>query len=278
MLPSNIQLPSKNAPATQANARILENSLTSVIAGHAQAVNPWTFYEVIDGYLGPWGANGYPIGYGKKYCMLFSSNAKLRANPTTNAWVWRTTILLQEMLRDFIVSRFKAGTLGTLTEAELRRFAFDTHPLAYTRGGLTLVVIVDPLLTSEVALIPKAEYVPTSPSFIPTLRQVFVTGAIVGNQGTGTILATLAGPAHSGLLSYAAAKDQKELREELNLSEYLSNLKTMILHGMLDDPVVLDGVRNRLNCIQFPDQGLARMAREVIAIAQNRKQTLERRP
>ena len=70
-----------------------------------QSIEPWTFYEEVDNFLGPWGNSGYPIGYGKYYCVAFNSNEKLRANPQTADWIRRTTIVLQEALRDFIMIR-----------------------------------------------------------------------------------------------------------------------------------------------------------------------------
>src|SRR5262249_30130476 len=105
---TRLGIPPKNAPATQKNIDALYNGLTSVIVGHPQASDPWTFYEVIDDYLGPWGAVGYPLGYGKFYCVAFNSNPKLSANPSTRRWVEKTTLQLQTALRDFIVARFRA--------------------------------------------------------------------------------------------------------------------------------------------------------------------------
>jgi len=105
-----LKLPSKNAAATRENVKELEDGLTSVVAGHPGSINPWTFYEEIDTHLGPWGSKGYPIGYGKFYCQLFSENEKLRQNPQTADWVRRTTVALQEPLRDYIVLRFKQQT------------------------------------------------------------------------------------------------------------------------------------------------------------------------
>jgi hypothetical protein len=110
-----LQLPPKSAPANPANMKALNDGLTSVIAGHPGSIDPWTFYEVLDDYLGPWKNNGYPIAYGKYYCILFNQNEKLQRNAQTRDWVRRTTVALQEPLRDFVVQRLRAGTLASVT-------------------------------------------------------------------------------------------------------------------------------------------------------------------
>ena len=50
------------------------DQLTSVIIGRPMAVQPYTFYEEIDAWLGPWGQNGYPLAYGKFYAAAFNSD------------------------------------------------------------------------------------------------------------------------------------------------------------------------------------------------------------
>lgn len=94
-----LTLPPKNAPATPQNVSALRQGLTSVIAGHPGAIEPWTFYEELNAYLGPWGMQGYPIAYGKVYCMAFNGNEELARNPQTREWVRKTTVALQEPLR-----------------------------------------------------------------------------------------------------------------------------------------------------------------------------------
>jgi len=56
-----LSLPIKTAPPNPTNIRVLEDGLTSVIAGHPQSIQPWTFYEELDQYLGPWG-NTWALG------------------------------------------------------------------------------------------------------------------------------------------------------------------------------------------------------------------------
>ena len=92
--------PAKNAPPTPENARLLQAWLDSITAYRATtAGRPWTFYEQLDNYLGPWGESGYPIAYGKKYCMLFSSDRRLNSDQAGRIWVRRTLILLQEAIK-----------------------------------------------------------------------------------------------------------------------------------------------------------------------------------
>ena len=41
----------KAASPTPENIKILNAALTSLIAGHAQSIEPWTFYEEVDHFL-----------------------------------------------------------------------------------------------------------------------------------------------------------------------------------------------------------------------------------
>lgn len=128
-----------------------------MIAGHAQATATYRLYEEIDVWLGPWGQQGYPIAYGKFYNVAFTTNEKLMANPKARDWVWRTTILLQEALRNYVVGRIRDCTLPAITEVELRRAAFESHPAAYDMGGLAMLTLVAPELVPVIATIPSRE-------------------------------------------------------------------------------------------------------------------------
>ena len=46
--------------------------------------------EEIDKYLGPWGNDGYPLGYGKKYNILFTTDPLLMTHTNVQNWVWKT--------------------------------------------------------------------------------------------------------------------------------------------------------------------------------------------
>lgn len=269
-----LKLPAKSATPSEANIAALKDGLTSVIAGHPGSTQPYTFYEEVDTYLGPWGTSGYPISYGKFYCIAFNSNKKLMANADTKEWVRKTTIALQESLRDYIVSRFRSKTLSKLTEAEFRQYAFDTHPAAYTAGGLALVVMVAPELIPVIATIPGAEFDPRSPNFGPTVVQVFKTLALIGPQMVGTTLAAAALPAHNGSFKQAFDQDLRRFTGDINMTRYLSSVIDAIKGGQMDDYRLLAALIKKLNDTQFGDQGLAAQAAAVVAIAKQRQKDL----
>ncbi len=249
----------------------IHSELTKVIAGHPGAVNTYTFYEEVDRWLGPWGPRGYPIGYGKFYNVAFSENANLMRSPLAKAWVWKTTIELQEALRDFIVEYFKSQPLITLTEPVLRKAAFESHPHAYDKGGLATVALAAPELLPIIASIPAAEFDPRSRDFTATVEQVFETVEIVAPKAAGGAIAALAGPAHTGVFRRAAQQDQRRFLNEVNTSRRLASLRTKISSGHMDYVPLLDKIIAELNATEFPDQGFARAAREVINAAENRK-------
>jgi hypothetical protein len=271
-----LSLPPKNAPPTPEAVRSLHDNLTSVIWGHPQAVQPWTFYEELDAYLGPWGNAGYPIGYGKLYCVLFNGNEKLQRNPNTADWVRRTTIALQEPLRDLVLDRFRARTLDRLTEPELRAFAFNVHPQAYTRGGLSTVSLVAPELLPVIASIPSAEFNPRSPNFSSSVQQVMTTFGLVAPESTGAVIAAAAGPAHTGMMSRAVAQDRARFLQEVNWSRSLGETLRTVQSGEMDTFPLLTALTDRLNATEFSDPGLAHYARDVIRAADDRKRRIAR--
>jgi hypothetical protein len=248
--------------------------LTSVIAGHPQATTTYRFYEELDAWLGPWGQRGYPLAYGKFYNVAFSTNEKLMANAQAREWVWRTTILLQEALREFVVQRVRNGTLASLTEGELRTAAFNSHPAAYDMAGLTMLAMVAPELTGVIVTIPLREFTPSSENFSASVRQLFETVGRVAPQMTGASLAVLAGPAHTGIFARAVQQDQRRLQDELALGRELTATRAKIDRGDLDYIPVLDRIIATLNGRQFPDQGFAKAARDVIGAAVTRRQML----
>jgi hypothetical protein len=99
----------KTAAPTKDNVRLLAEWLQDIMAFHPlTADRPWTFYEQVDAYLGPWGSAGYPMAYGKKYCVLFYGNQTLNRDPAGARWVTRTLLYLQQELVAFIIGRFRA--------------------------------------------------------------------------------------------------------------------------------------------------------------------------
>lgn len=255
-------------------ARMISNQLTSVIAGHAYATTTYRFYEELDSWLGPWGQQGYPIAYGKFYNIAFTGNAKLMSHPVARSWVWRTTILLQEALRDYIAGRIRNCTLSSLKEAELRQAAFASHPLAYDKGGLALLMLVAPELIPVIATIPRREFHPTSANFSSSMKQVLYTSVIIAPEIAATSLAALAGPAHTGILRNAVQRDQQEFNNERALAMQLSSIKTAIGKGDVDYIPVLNQIIDRLTQQEFPDQGFAHAALDVIQAARSRREML----
>ena len=268
-----LQLPAKSAPANAANIKALYDQLTSVIAGHPGAVEVWTFYEALDDYLGPWKGQGYPIAYGKYYCVAFNQNDKLQRNPQAREWVRSTTVALQEPLRDYVVARFRAGTLQSLTEAELRTFAFSVHPKAYVQGGLTMVALTAPEMVPIIASIPSAQFNPSSENFGATISQVLATMELVIPQAVGMSLAALV-PVHSGLLANAARRDAQSFQQDVALNRWLTETRRQLDAGSLDKFSLLNTLTARLNATQFKDQGMAQTAQQLVVAADGRKRSI----
>lgn len=257
--------PTKNSEPNAANVRSLEVWLSSILAFHAgSAGRPWTFYEEVDKYLGPWGDKGYPISYGKKYCELFSQDEKLNANAAGAAWVRRTLTLLQEALKDFILQRYRERKLAKLTEAEFRQAAFDSHPKAYTDGGLTMVAMLSPDLVVHLASIPAVEFLPTSPSFGATVAQVFSTAGMVVPRGVGLLLAGFAGPAHTGSLRRAFAMDRAQFAADMNRGLALNAASRAVVSGACDNVALLDRLAQAVATTQLSDRSEEITARAVL--------------
>lgn len=265
-LPAKAQI--KCDPQT---VRLVHDLLTSVIAGHPQAATTYRFYEELDAWLGPWGERGYPIAYGKFYNVAFTGNQKLMADATARQWVWRTTILLQEALRDYVVARARNCTLAALSEGELRDAAFNSHPAAYDSGGLAMLALVAPELIPIIATIPLREFSPASENFSATVSQFFETLKRASPQMVGNGLAALAGPAHTGIFARAEQLDQRRFLNEMALGRELHAMRATIERGDLDYVPALDRIIAGLNARQFPDQGFARAARDVIDAAATRR-------
>lgn len=255
----------KTAKPTPQNVAALDTWLEVITAYHPlTAGRPWLFYEHVDRFLGPWGASGYPMTYGYKYCHLFSQNRDLNADPAAAKWVQRTLILLQNELHTFILARFRNGTLGSLTAAELQEAAFNSHPRAYTEGGLTMVVLLAPDLVAAIAAIPKAEFTPLSPTFKASVKQVVDTTGIVLPQLIGNILALAAGPAHNQVMTVAAARDQARFLADRSLSSRLGQVRTLVQGGRCDHLDVLDRLRIALERTTFVDIGAAATAFDLV--------------
>lgn len=249
-------LPPLDAPPTPDPLRQAYEALTDVIAGHPGAATPCAFYAVVDDWVGPWGEDGYPIGFGLRYCRIFNADPRLRADPVTRKWVEDVTVLLQEELRDFLMRRFQAGTLPELTEAELREAAFDSHSRAYTRGGLLMVALRSPELIPVILTLPAAEYDPLDPDFLPTVKEVLDT------------LEELV----------AMTPETLALDGEARLTRLLTRLRERLDRGELNNLRWLDRLTGLLqrDVFQGRSAALQQLAAEVAALAERRKQDVAR--
>ena len=174
-------LPAKSK-CRSSDALAVEKYLHSIVAYQPGARTTYQFYEVIDAWLGPWGESGYPIGYGKKYNIAFTTDTFLNAPArwVSSKWVRETTINLQLPLIALIVARIRAGTLSTLDEKTLRQAAFASHPKAYLDAGLIDVATYEVESIPRILMIPYAEFNPANPSFKATISQVL---AVINDPG-----------------------------------------------------------------------------------------------
>jgi hypothetical protein len=204
------ELPEKSR-VKPSDAAAVEKYLQSTY--QPKALTTYQFYEVIDAWLGPWGESGYPIGYGKKYNIAFTTDAYLNA-PTrwvSAKWVRGTTVNLQLPLIALIVARIKAGTIATLDEKTVRRVAFASHPKAYLDAGLIDVATYEVESIPRIILIPYAEFNPANPSFKATIAQII---AVINEPGLLGWLAALS----NGVTNWPV----REIRERLgSLFTYL---------------------------------------------------------
>lgn len=255
----------KTSAATPANVKALDHWLTVITAFHPlTAGKPWVFYEQIDAFLGPWGPAGYPIAYGKKYCQLFYSDPVLRRDPAGARWVQRTLLLLQDELHKYILGRFQAGTLGTITADQLRDAAFDSHPTAYTQAGLAMVVLLSPGLTKEIAQIPATEYRPRSPGFSRTVKQVAITTTIIVPEIIADALAAFSGPAHSQSFQVASARDAVSFQSDRIASIKLDQIRILVKQGQCDHLDTLDALGASLESTTFTAEGADHFAGTVV--------------
>lgn len=270
--------PAKNAKPTNDSVGALDEWLKSITAYHPDTEGkPWTFYEKVDAYLGPWKDKGYPIAYGKKYCVLFSQDKSLNKHPGGAKWVRRTLVLLQDALRDFIVRTFAEGKLASLTEAKLRDAAFDSHKRAYTRAGLTMVVMLSPNLVRDIISIPAAEFAPTSPNFGWTVNQTIDTMGIVIDEVVASFLAAVTLPAHNRLLQHSAIRDQLTTLDGHRLTSRLTYVRDKVRAGTCDHVDVLDRLEEGLATSMFVDPGQLHVAGAVVAEVRKRKEVVKMR-
>jgi hypothetical protein len=198
-------------------------------------------------------------------------------------WIWKTTIKLQEELRDFIVQAYgdmrlypssKFYWVDRDLKEKLKEAAFKSHSKAYVSGGLTIVAMLSPDALWRIGHIPHAEFSPLSPNCMASFKQVLDTIEKVIPEMAGVAMATLAGPAHTRSLQRAHHMDMNTAWGKMQVIDALNWLKGAIGRRELDVPPILDEIIRRLNAREFPDMGTAKLAREVIRAAQTRKKAL----
>jgi hypothetical protein len=165
--------------------------LMSVVAGRPGTRTTYQFYEELDAWLGPWGPDGYPIGYGKKYNLAFTTDPILNSPsfPVTRRWVWQTSINLQLALVDEIVKAIISNRLYRIVaEDQIRDAAFSSHPMAYLNAGLREVAACEPACLPLIAMIPYEQFNPLNPDFFRTFNQVV---DVIREPGIATWFATL---------------------------------------------------------------------------------------
>ncbi len=237
-------------------AQYVYYELTSVIWGHPKARSTYHFYEEIDAWLGPWGKKGYPIGYGKLYNYAFVHNKQLMNNHTTKNWILKATVILQEILRDFIVQKIQDGTLPS--EQQIRNAAFDSHSVAYTQAGLLNVVLKEPFLLHIILLIPIKEFSQKSDDFEKTIVELFETILIltpslcgIFTKSASLIEFPLVGPVHARIIEESGSKVCLTL--QFILTREFSILKQRIDEGRLDYIPWLDDIIEKLDNLHIPE-------------------------
>ena len=134
-----------------------------------------------------------------------------------------------------------------------------------------MVALVAPELLLTIVSIPGKEFDPRSVNFSPTVMQALKTIGLIAPEAVGNSLGALAGPAHTGLFSHAVEMDRNRFLKEQELGRNLGQLLRSVQLGQLDNFVLLKQVTDRLNATEFPDQGFAQLARQIIQVADGRK-------
>lgn len=224
--------PIKELQSSDADAVFKE--LDRFIAYHPCATVPWRFYEIIDQWLGPWGEKGYPIGYGKFYCILFNEDQTLNADPDARKWIRNTTVNLQESILTYLVQRIREGSIGTITESQLRKVAFDSHPKCYDDAGLAFVAMLSPKLIPFISIIPKKEFDPRSPDIAATLKQVGHSAALTLRAAAFTTMSFIIPGEEPVALSQFIGNESYQFGERETTMKILLGLRDKIINRKID--------------------------------------------
>lgn len=272
----DIPLPDKNDAMTPAGVRAIEEGLGSIRAYRPRSIETYTFYEVYDQWLGPWGESGYPIAYGKYYNIQFTRSEPLQEVASTRTWLEGTTVCLQDALIQLAVNRFRAGRLGSLTEPELREAAFGSHVSCYIGSGLSLVLMTDPYLIPLIGAIPIKEFVPFTGNSQASWSQAIQAAVGAPSVAIGVGIASLM-PAHSGMFARAARLDAQRRRRMMMFFQRMGRIQSQIERGRVDHLPWLNQVIRELERLELRDPQELRFAREVLRTAIARRRGLIQR-
>ena len=253
---AGVAFPDISDPPSSDGERKLRSALSSLSLGGSAAIYPWIYYEAIDSYLGPWGPSGYPIGYGKKYCVLFNTSLKLDGSEEAKKWVYSTTRNLQDSITNYILMQYRIGNLNKITKESLKDAAFESHVSSYLKGGMTRVVVNAPVAVAIIATIPLEEF--WGSDFVATWKQAIITAGGVMLQiaaSPAVTAAVLLAPVHSGYLARARQRDAQAEWGELRdfTAAKIRNWNRLLTSGKLEGMVALTELRREIILIENRD-------------------------
>lgn len=117
------------------------------------------------------GPNGYPVGYGHKYCSKFVQYLPLFAQ-NGKSWVMKTLVCLKKHL-------FPLTQIRSTTCPEIHRVAFDSHPGCYVESGFCELFLDATNLKKNIHALLNVYEVKDFASAI-ALKQVFQTAGMCG--------------------------------------------------------------------------------------------------
>jgi hypothetical protein len=268
----------KSAASTKATADQLYIELTAYIAGHINAPDPWTFYEELDHFLGPWGPQGYPLSFGKFYTQLFHNDPALQNNLEAWLWIQKTTIRLQEFIRDAVVELFQKGQLASLTEPRLNSLASVRHSRVFDNDGLALIVRVAPHLLPAMVSLPAVESASSLDYSSTSWLQTVDTLTLLSQAPPGSVLTAataVGGRQHSAVIQRALATSGMnavlaEQRQNAWYRAQFAKLRSAIESNRLNRIAWLSDIASLLEMMPLPDRCWREAARSLIAETETR--------
>ena len=122
------------------NANLNENSNSTLCSNPVRG--QCSFYEDCLETRYHCGADGYPLGYGKKYCNKFNA-ASDQFSQKGQIWMLDTMECLQRLLVPEATGPEEMGKQGTSPCDELRKKAFESHAECYVQNGVCTLSVKD---------------------------------------------------------------------------------------------------------------------------------------